>query len=218
VGFDRRPPHLGRTAPPLTQWATAKMALAEDPDSRRAVLLINEPADEVLAVTTGSKDVPCTLSLQFFIRENKLHLHVHMRSNDAVWGLTNDLFSFTLFQECMLLDLQETYPDKFGSLELGSYYHTAGSLHIYERHFELAEDCLKFYSDGVTEDEPMPPLTSLISLRLLCSDEENLRKGYIDQIKSDSYQGGERWLAEKLNEHRHKRDAEESLKGEKKAG
>ena len=203
----------------ITQWEACIRTLSSDTDSRRALLLINSPEDQVRAATVGTKDVPCTLSLQFFIRENKLHVHVHMRSNDAIWGLTNDLFSFTLFQECMLLELRERDPVKFGDLELGTYYHTAGSLHIYERHFELAEQCLELYrKPGQFVHEVMPPLTSLTALRMLSQDEENLRKGYIDRIRSENYTGGEFWLAEKLNEHRQKRDAEEALKGDKKAG
>lgn len=218
VGYDRRPPTAGRSAPPLTQWDVAIMTLVDDPDSRRAVLHINEPADEVQAVTVGSKDVPCTMGLQFLIRDNQLHLHVHMRSNDVVWGLTNDLFSFTLLQELMLLELREGF-EKFRDLELGTYYHTAGSMHIYERHFEMADRCLGWYDQNVFDPpaEPMPMLTSRKMLDTLCIEEERLRKRYIDTIYLDQFKGGERWLATQLNLHRQKRDAEESLKQEQKA-
>lgn len=200
-----------------SQWNNCRASLIEDPDSRRAVMTIFSPFDLDTAVHRGSKDVPCTLSLQFFIRDNCLHLHVHMRSNDAIWGLTNDLFSFTLFHECMLLDLQRSDP-KFRDLRLGSYYHTAGSLHLYERHFEMAEEVIKLYDDGFREYTAMPALTSLESLDRLGEDEEEMRKRYIDQIRLSKYEGGERWLADELNVHRLKRDAEEALKGDKKAG
>ena len=72
-----------------TQWSTCVRTLSDDKDSRRALLLINEPRDQFKAAFHGSKDVPCTLSLQFFIRENKLHCHANMRSNDVHWGLTD---------------------------------------------------------------------------------------------------------------------------------
>ena len=45
------------------------------------------------------KDIPCTVSLQFLIRENKLHLFVNMRSNDVFLGLPHDIFCFTMIQE-----------------------------------------------------------------------------------------------------------------------
>jgi thymidylate synthase len=73
--------------------------LVKDPDSRRAVMHINEPGDLYRAVMDGSKDVPCTMSIQLLIRDRKLHMHVLMRSNDVVWGLPYDVFSFTCLQE-----------------------------------------------------------------------------------------------------------------------
>jgi hypothetical protein len=82
--------------------------LLKDHDSRRALVLINRANDQIYAVDHGSKDVPCTLSLQFFVRDNKLHLHAHMRSNDVFWGLTYDLFSFTMLQEVMMLELRDS--------------------------------------------------------------------------------------------------------------
>jgi thymidylate synthase len=57
-----------------------------------------------------------------------------MRSNDIILGFTNDVFQFTMLQEGLMVQLRETYPE----LELGAYYHNAGSMHIYDRHFEMA--------------------------------------------------------------------------------
>lgn len=206
---------FGKDGNGLTQWEACARTLCSDNDSRRALLLINSPEDQIKAATVGTKDVPCTLSLQFFIRKNALHLHVHMRSNDVMWGLTNDLFSFTLFHECMLLELRKR---GMGDLELGTYYHTAGSLHLYERHFSQAEDILDVYEKKkwAVSREVMPPLTSLEDLSRLCDDERLLRKREIERIDLEKYQGGERWLAQNLNYHRQKRDADEMLAKEEK--
>lgn len=195
----------------MTQWEACLRTLIADPDSRRAIMLINLPGDEVKAAIMGSKDVPCTLSLQFFIRDGKLDLHVHMRSNDVIWGLTYDLFSFTLFQECMLLDLKEL--PQFKKLELGTYYHTAGSLHLYERHFEQAVKIVEEYNDDTPPADPgaMAPIPSLEKLGHLVADEENLREGRIVHIPH-VYEGGLEWMAKQLNEHRDKRDAEAARK------
>ena len=57
-----------------------------------------------------------------------------MRSNDIVLGFTNDVFQFTMLQEAMLVELKKHYPE----LKLGQYFHNAGSMHIYDRHFEMA--------------------------------------------------------------------------------
>ena len=61
-----------------------------------------------------------------------------MRSNDIIFGLCNDIFNFCLFQQLMLNELREIYPD----LELGSYYHSTGSLHLYEMHYDMRDNIL----------------------------------------------------------------------------
>lgn len=121
---------------PYNQWEKMKSILTDDPDSRQAILHINHPHD----YTYNNKDIPCTLSLQFFIRENKLHMITSMRSNDIILGFTNDVFQFTMLQEMMWLELSKT--EKFKGLELGHYFHNAGSMHVYERHFEMVKDIL----------------------------------------------------------------------------
>lgn len=197
---------------PFGQWTTAIRTLVKDPDSRRAVLLINSPEDQMFADEESSNDVPCTLSLQFFIRENKLDLHVHMRSNDVIWGLTSDLFSFTLLQECMLLELKEW--GKFSELELGKYFHTAGSMHVYERHFAQSEDIIKEYRQTSFHGcDVMEPLTSLEMLQNLCIEEDLLRRSVIDKIDVEKFNGLEKWMANRLNDHRCKRDNERSKDG-----
>ena len=119
--------------------------LKNDPDSRRATVAINQPKHK----GKNTLDIPCTQYMQFFIRENKLHLGVCMRSNDIVYGFCNDVFTFCLFQQMMYNELRKTYKD----LELGNYFHHAGSMHIYDKHFEMADKILSeygkyYYSDN----------------------------------------------------------------------
>jgi len=200
----------------VDQWKICINTLKSDKDSRRAVLQIHQPVHQFNADTEGSKDVPCTLSLQFFIRENKLHLHVNMRSNDVHWGLTYDLFSFTLFQECMLLELKKHYPD----LELGLYYHTTGSLHVYDRHYELSEKMLnehrqryaKWIKDSSPKrgkfTEPMAPLSNLEELDILITAEECLRTGALLPKSLPVQNETLLWMFQQLVEHKEKRDKE----------
>ena len=196
----------------VTQWDACRKTLIDDPDSRRALLIINRAEDNTKAAMLGSKDVPCTLSLQFFIRRplmegqpRRLVLHAHMRSNDAVWGLTYDLFSFTLLQELMLNELRIYGME---DLELGEYIHTAGSLHIYERHFEMASAVVQNYlSPGFKAAAPMEPIANP-ELAVLAKQEEALRTGRVAKLDEACFGGGVRWMAERLNEHRRKRDDE----------
>lgn len=126
----------------LDQWNYVIDELKKDPDSRRAVIHIRVPDDH-----ESQLDVPCTLSLQFFIRDNKLHLYVTMRSSDIVLGIPYDLFAFTLLQELMALEL---------GVELGTYNHTSNSLHVYERHYEMCEKILA--SSVIVASDEMPKI------------------------------------------------------------
>lgn len=177
--------------------------LMKDPDSRRATVHINEPYDLYVATTTGTKDVPCTMTMQFFIREKKLYLHVLMRSNDVIWGLPYDVFSFTMFQEAMLGILNA----KGMELTLGEYYHTAGSIHLYERHFDMARK-ISDEEDAIFEIT-MEPI-SLIELNELIMLEEKIRAGEFDRQVAE--QGAApicsssiMWMVQQLMIHRNKR-------------
>ena len=135
-----------------TQWDYVIDELANDNDSRRAVVHIRTAQDSILA----KKDVPCTISLQFFLRENALYMVVTMRSSDCAFGIGNDIPAFTLFQEMMALCLTE----RLGRpISLGDYMHTSHSLHIYEKDFVMVEEMLKTDpSDLVQRPRPMPAM------------------------------------------------------------
>ena len=110
---------------PFDQWENVKRFLKEDKDTRQAIIHLHTPNNQ------KTKDEVCTLTLQFIIRENKLNLIVNMRSNDLVLGFTYDVFSFTMLQEMMAIEL---------GVELGHYFHNAGSMHIYERNYPLLKN------------------------------------------------------------------------------
>jgi len=112
------------------QWDWVINELIRDNDTRRATIAINQPYHK----DANSKDYPCTHYVQFFIRDRKLHLGVSMRSNDVIFGLCNDVFTFCLFQQMMLNELRAAGVD----VELGTYHHNAGSLHLYEMHYKKA--------------------------------------------------------------------------------
>jgi len=114
----------------FNQWEYIIDELTRDPDSRRAVMHLRVPDDSIDA----KLDVPCTLALQFFIRDGKLHQVVNMRSSDVIFGIAYDIPAFTLFQELLANEL---------GVDLGTYTHTSNSLHIYERHFEMAKSILQ---------------------------------------------------------------------------
>lgn len=113
------------------QFDVAKNTLFNDKDSRRASIVILDSSH----LASDTKDVPCTYSINFRIRENRLNMSVHMRSQDAIFGMANDCPTFSFIQEMMLHSLRE----KYSSLECGNYHHTADSFHVYERHFNMLD-------------------------------------------------------------------------------
>ena len=84
--------------------------LSKHSSSRKAVLQIFNAED----ILKEYKDVPCTCTIQFLVRDGKLNAVGHMRSNDAFLGLPHDIFAFTFIQEIIARSL---------NLELGTYKH-----------------------------------------------------------------------------------------------
>ncbi len=145
-----------------TQWQYVKDELTRDPDSRRAVIHIRQPQDSYMA----KKDVPCTLNLQFFIRDKKLHLVVQMRSNDLILGTALDVPAFTFMQEMMAMEL---------GVELGYYYHTSNSMHVYDRHYKMCEDILSNASGKQPVRHAMPKLPGAPPIKELMELEAKAR-------------------------------------------
>ena len=105
--------------------------LRSNPESRRAVININTPhyAGSNELSLSETKDEPCTVSLQFMIRRGSLHLTTYMRSNDIYLGFPNDIAYFCALQITAAASL---------GVEVGMYTHYVGSMHMYDRHVELA--------------------------------------------------------------------------------
>lgn len=111
--------------------------LANDPGSRQAVIDIWRPNPR------PSKDIPCTLSLQFMIRQHQLHCVATMRSSDIWLGWVYDCFNFTSIAFYILEMLAKDYKRFY---ELGMCCITAGSQHIYNRDLEKATKIVAKYS------------------------------------------------------------------------
>ena len=94
--------------------------LKVDPYSRRAILNINVPNKNVIE----TKDEPCTICLNYQIRNGKLHCTCIMRSNDMNFGLRNDLGFFIYLQKYIAKQLD---------VPVGTYTHFAMSIHFYDK-------------------------------------------------------------------------------------
>jgi thymidylate synthase len=123
---------------------TVVESLLVNPESRRAVVQIFDHTD---VGPQRFKDVPCTCTLQFFVRDGQVHLVVYMRSNDAYLGLPHDVFAFTMLQELVARSL---------GAELGRYIHVVGSLHLYD---DVHAAVATYLGEGWQSTiDPMPPM------------------------------------------------------------
>ena len=111
-----------------TQFEYALSCLINNRDSKKAVMTVYSKENAYI-----SNDNPCTMYLQFFIRNNKLDVYVKMRSSDIWFGLPYDVPFFVLIQLLMLKEIKKLDP----SVSLGLYHHQAGSLHLYERNRQV---------------------------------------------------------------------------------
>lgn len=152
--------------------------LRKNAPTRRAVIQIFNAED----IADLHKEIPCTCTLQFFVRDNKLHMYSNMRSNDAYKGLPHDIFAFTMIQELIANTL---------SLELGHYNHAVGSLHLYDDDWENARKYLKEGWQSKNNVMPkMPKCDPWPSVEILLQLEEKIRKGLkydTENISLDPY-------------------------------
>lgn len=100
--------------------------LGEDPTKRKAVASVYLPQFD--QHNKKNEEVPCTLNLQYLVRDKKVHAVTYMRSQDAYNILPYDLFIFTMLQEYVTAYLGGQY-----NVELWEYHHFSGSFHTYER-------------------------------------------------------------------------------------
>lgn len=116
--------------------------LKRRPGSRRAVIQLFNAED----LARDFKEIPCTTTLQFLLRQGRLHMSVTLRSNDAYWGLPHDAFCFTMLQEMMAQRL---------NAELGEYHQYVGSMHIYRDYLEQAQS---YRNEGLQKSVEMPAM------------------------------------------------------------
>jgi len=100
--------------------------LQNDPMSRRAVIPMY--GTDVDHMDKEAKDVPCTIAIEFRLRNGRLNTRAIMRSQDILWGMANDLPTFSFLQEIVATLL---------NVQLGTLTVSAGSFHVYESRMEM---------------------------------------------------------------------------------
>ncbi|HEY1645457.1 MAG TPA: thymidylate synthase [Candidatus Saccharimonadales bacterium] len=127
----------------FTQWDYILSSLRK-PDSRQAVATIWTPSPK------DSKDIPCTISVQWLIREGKIHTTVNMRSSDIWLGLPYDFFNFSQLTNALASKLD---------VEVGSVTFNLGSSHLYSKDYNTAKEVI---SEGDYDSLASPPIETNI--------------------------------------------------------
>ena len=102
--------------------------LTEHPDSRRAVISILQASDlELLDKPNETLEFPCCDSATLFIRDGKLNIHVHMRSQNMGQVLKLDMYLWGRFG-CYVAETLNIPTGKFSS--------SVVSAHVFKKDFE----------------------------------------------------------------------------------
>lgn len=158
-------------APKVDQIANILDLLKRKPTSRQAVIQLFSATD----IAGNEKSVPCTNTLQFILREKQLHMIVNMRSNDAFKGFVHDVFAFTVIQEIIASEL---------GVELGTYQHFVGSMHLYAEDYEKAQKYLAEGYHGKIPMPTMPPASALESIRCVVAFANRVRLENLRDLES----------------------------------
>ena len=97
--------------------------LKSQPRTRQAAISIYDCKENYMY----DNDTPCTYAIQFTIVAQHLDMCVTMRSNDLWYGFCNDQYCFSKLQELVATET---------GLLIGSYYHFAHNLHLYDNIIE----------------------------------------------------------------------------------
>ena len=108
-------------------------SLAKDQYCRQAVATIWEPNPR------ASKDHSCTVSIQWMIRNGKIHCIDNMRSSDIWLGLPYDAFNFAMYSAFVALALKSMHGIE---VELGTFTLQSGNEHLYDSNIEKAKDII----------------------------------------------------------------------------
>lgn len=108
--------------------------LSENPMSRRATLMILDERDQEImnqkrhhGEDSCNKEYPCTIAVNYWIRDNKLNSDVMMRSNNAVTTICYDFTNFAHIQQ---------YISKVLSVECGKMIYHMSNAHIFGKDYD----------------------------------------------------------------------------------
>lgn len=108
------------------QWESIINTLKEDKHTRQAVMQIFNTGD--IERTGGDTRIPCSVDYSFLIRNDRLYLIYHMRSNDYFAHFPIDIYLAAEAIKFLVKKLKRSYTE----LKTGSLIYFCNSLHAYQ--------------------------------------------------------------------------------------
>lgn len=163
----------------ITQFDWVRECFKKNRYTRKAFMNINS-----IGHKTDTKDFPCTIGLQFFLRGNVMNCEVASRSTDVITGLPYDMGFFSLVNELVAgavgADLGEDIRPGYTAM-------VTNFTQIYDKTADKAQEVLNVEVDR--SSQKMPPVTdALASL-------EDIMEIKIRPPKTDAI----RWVTENAN-------------------
>jgi thymidylate synthase len=121
--------------------------LKEHPNTRQAVMTMWDGTDLRHARDLDKKDLPCTLTHQFLLRNGYLCMITNMRSNDVWLGLPYDVFCNTQLQKLIATEIDSA---------VGSYTHNVGSMHMYDKNSDKVNEVLDAKQSRALDENDLP--------------------------------------------------------------
>mgnify|MGYP003633139656 CR=1 FL=1 len=112
----------------INQIADVVDSIKNNPDSRRLMVSAWNPAEIHLMALA-----PCHCLFQFYVVNGKLSCQLYQRSADVFLGVPFNIASYALLTH-MIAHVCD--------LEVGTFVHTFGDVHIYNNHFEQVDEQL----------------------------------------------------------------------------
>ena len=114
----------------MEQLPLVKSELVRNPNTRRAVISIIYKEDLLLLDKDESLEFPCTDSATFFIRDGKLNVHLHMRSQNMGQVIKLDMYVWGRFTTELAKEL---------NLQFGKFSCSIVSAHVFEKDFDYLQ-------------------------------------------------------------------------------
>ena len=107
--------------------------LKNDPSSRQAVVITWSPDDDGYS-GTKKMNLPCLFSFTCNIINGRLNMQNFVRSQDMILGFPSDVAGFCLLQYILAQEI---------GVKVGQYSHFCSHGHVYDTHYEGANELLK---------------------------------------------------------------------------